>query len=110
MAYFKTGRTDMDAMKDVSYGLSKKGMDKYIDDLKLDIDAVKKAVKDVDGIQKAVDKGWQGYSRDVFYQDFDESIENLLDSVEKEYKDLKNRLEELEDNLINQDVKMYYTN
>lgn len=109
MAYFKTGRTEMDAMKDVSYGLSRKGMEKYIEDLKLDIDAVKKAVKDVDDIQKAVDKGWQGYSRDVFYQDFDESIDNLLNSVEKEYKDLKNRLEELEDNLINQDVKMYYT-
>lgn len=109
MAYFKTGRTDMVTMKDVSYGLSRKGMDKYIDDLKLDIDAVKKAVKNIDAIQKAVDQGWQGYSRDVFYKDFDESIDNLLDSVEKEYKDLKYRLEELEDNLINQDVKMYYT-
>ena len=110
MSYFKTGKTVMEDMGNVSYGLSRKGMEKYIDSLKLDIDAVKKAVKDVANIQKAVDAGWQGYARDTFYEDFDESIENLLDSVEKEYKDLKYRLEELEDNLINQDIKMYGTN
>ena len=107
--YLKTGRQEM-KMSDATYGLSRGGMDKYIDSLKLDIDAVKKAVKNVSAIQKAVDAGWQGYARDTFYEDLNESIENLLDSVEKEYKDLKYRLEELEDNLINQDIKMYGTN
>lgn len=108
--YLKTGRTEMASMGNVSYGLSKKGIQKYIDDLDFDVKAIKEAIKAVDGIQKAIDKGWQGYSRDVFYEDFNESIEDLLDSVEKESKDLKNRLEELQNNLINQDINMYYTN
>ena len=109
MYYFKGGHQAMTDMKNVSFGSSHKGFEKYLEDLHLDIKAVKKAAENVDGIQKAVDIGWQGVARDIFLEDFGESIKNLVETVSNEYKDLKARLNELQFQIAMQDAQMYYT-
>lgn len=107
MALFKTDANKVN-ITDLTYGISYKGMESYIENLKLELlENVKKKLKDVKGIQNAVDAGWQGEARDQFYKDFGDTIEHVIESLEKEYKALNYRLNELASSYYAQDYDMY---
>lgn len=85
-------------------GISKQGMTQYIEDLRIDLlNTVKEKLEAVGEIQSAVDAGWQGKSRDKFFEMFEKSIEIIEDDLEAEFKDLQSRLNELANNYYKQD-------
>lgn len=100
---FKQNNTGVD-IADMTQGVSKAGMQTYIDSLKISLlDEVKSKLEDVGAIQTAVDAGWQGKSRDKFFEMFEKSINEIEDDLEAEFKDLNGRLNELANNYYSQD-------
>lgn len=88
----------------MTQGVSKVGMTSYIDALKISLlDEVKSKLEDVNAIQVAVDAGWQGKSRDKFFELFEESINKIEEDLKNEFNDLNGRLNELANNYYKQD-------
>ena len=92
---------------DLSIGVDSKGMAQYISDLKAEIlKTVGTAIDDVNDVTTAINSCWQGKSKETFLKDFAKTRELIKDDLEKEYKDLKARLQELESFYFEQDQKM----
>ena len=100
---FKQNSTGVD-IADMTQGVSKAGMQTYIDSLKISLlDEVKNKLEDVSAIQTAVDAGWQGKSRDKFFEMFEKSINEIENDLKDEFNDLNGRLNELANNYYSQD-------
>lgn len=94
-------------MGDLTIGVSKAGMDSYIENLKLEI--ITNTIQKMDNIQAieaAINKGWQGESRDKFLTLFKKQRDLIKEDLKKEYKDLEFRLQELEASYYKQDKEM----
>ncbi len=91
----------------ITEGLSKQGMEAYLDNLRLGIlNDVGNALDNTDDLQQAINKGWQGVSRDKFVAQFNKAVETIKEDLAQEYADLVNKLSELAQNYYIQDANM----
>lgn len=98
---------DMDFGDDVSQGISKEGMQQYMENLQADLlTKVNEKLEETDGISQAIARGWQGQSRDKFLDQFEKGIRAVQSDLQSEYSDLMMRLSELTSNYYSQDAKM----
>ena len=100
------GSKDMD-FNGVTEGFSKEGYGYYISYLKLNIvDTICDMLDKTDGIINALNKGWQGNSRDKFIEKFNKTKNKTEDEIIAEFKSLKSKLSILAYNYYEQDAKM----
>ena len=92
---------------DLTIGISAAGMEEYKKNLKayLLTQSVDK-INDTSTLEAAINNGWQGASRDVFMEKFNQMRESIVNDLSKEFDDLSARLEELEEDYFAQDNKM----
>lgn len=82
---------------DLEIGISQKGMEEYITNLKLELlQTSKDKINAFDEVEQAINNGWQGKSRDIFLEKFKIAREKICEDLEKEYQDLENRLTDLQ--------------
>lgn len=93
---------------DLDYGISLKGADQYIEDIKaIVLDQVSSVIEaEQKNVKAALDRGWSGTSREKFDQLFDAKCSELKEALKDEYLDLQSRLNELSNNFIEQDKNM----
>lgn len=88
-------------------GVSEAGTEQYLEELKASyLLAVKDKIETVSAIDAALDRTWQGQSRDAFDNRFKKMREEIIADLEAEYNDLRVRIEELANNYIQQDINM----
>lgn len=91
----------------LSIGVSKKGMDAYRDQVKIDLlTNVKKELDNRTDLEAALKKGWQGQSCQNYITNLNNDVSKIETDLEAEYNDLEYRLEELESNYFKQDSEM----
>lgn len=93
---------------EVNYGISSSGVKKYISDIRAIVlqqtsNIIETGQQDV---KNAIEKGWNGESKDKFLILFNKKCLDLKAALNKEYYDLENRLNELSNDFINQDRNM----
>lgn len=95
-------------IRDLDYGWSQSGVIQYIDDLKLYMfDNVRKKIEEGEkNVILALDKGWSGIAREKFDQLFKAKCEELINTINEEYIDLKSRIVDLTYNYAEQDAEM----
>lgn len=93
---------------DLTEGISHAGMEAYLEELKATVltETINVINNEADALQNAINVGWQGRARDVFFDKFNTVRSNIAEDLTQEYYDLVARLQELEDNYFNQDKKM----
>ena len=95
-------------ISDLTVGISKSGMEAYIQQLKADLlDTSVEKINDTSNMLNAINSGWQGASRDNFISDFNAAREAIANDLIAEYNDLAARLQELQDNYFKQDSELY---
>ena len=88
-------------------GVSTRGASEYFQSLQAQLlTGVETIVNDTEAVIAALDKGWQGVSRDKFDQQFQAAREQLLMDLRKEYTDLVTKIGEVVESYINQDKNM----
>ena len=91
----------------ITEGISSGGMEDYLGKLQIDLlQSVSKALWEVQDLETAINKGWQGVSRDKFLEKFNSAIKATEEDLHDEYRDLVNKLSELSQNYYEQDAKM----
>ena len=102
-----TGSSEL-GISSLTTGISKSGMAQYEEDLKTNVlTNVETKIEDVEAVITAINGGWQGESRDRFLKDFENVRKKLIEDLKDEYKDVQNRLDELQDNYFRQDKNLY---
>lgn len=102
----KTGGNNM-GISEMTEGISTNGMEEYLENLKAHLlTETTKIINDTSALESAINSGWQGQSRDKFIEKFNEARMAISMDLKKEFKDLQNRLAELEMNYFAQDSKM----
>ncbi len=92
---------------DMTTGIDKDGMDKYIENLRLNLlEEVQKTINDVTEIENVIKAGWQGVACENFLKNFATAREKICDDLSNEFEDVKNRLSELQANYFVQDENM----
>ena len=103
---FRIGNETAD-LSNMTYGVSHKGMEAYRQRISSELySEIWKKLDSVAEIQRAIDSGWQGLSRDKFYNDFIETVVKIRNDIDKEFQDLNARLVELEMNYFKQDEEL----
>lgn len=106
MSLFNTQSTSM-SFTNVSEGLDIDGMNNYIKFLQLDVlQKVIDQLEKTQGIQSAINLGWQGKSRDKFLTKFEEQIKATEKELTNEFEDLKTRMNDLARSFYTQDENM----
>lgn len=104
MPNFKLDNQNM-TIQDATYGISKTGMEQYINSLNASlIGDTKKILEQVEGIQSAVDAGWNGAAKASFLKSLQESIIKVEQDLDKEEVSLRRRLDELQASYIYQET------
>ena len=67
---------------------------------------VSETLDDTADLEAAINRGWQGKSRDIFFEKFNAAIKATEEDLHAEYADLVNKLSELSQNYYEQDAKM----
>ncbi len=110
MAKFSTESRNMDFGsygEGVTEGISKSGVEAYVEYLQVEvIQSLINKLDDVGEIQAAIDKGWQGESRDKFLRAFASTINQTEEEIQAEFKNLVDRLSELIQSYYKQDENM----
>lgn len=93
---------------DLSIGVSAGGTEEYLANLKTELltNVSSKIVEDYKAVKDALDRGWQGQSRDKFDMKFEQVKTQLIADLEAEYNDLERRINEITENYLNQDKNM----
>ena len=100
------GSENMD-FEGVSVGISRAGMAKYIENLHANVLLkVEEKLRATEPVTQALNECWQGASRDKFLTKFGKTIDDVVEDLEEEYKDLIARLRELQHHYFEQDNKM----
>lgn len=82
---------------DLTMGINSNGMEEYKDSLKVELlSTTKEKINNVTEVVNAINDAWQGKSRDVFLQQFDQAREKINADLDAEYADLNNRLTDLQ--------------
>ena len=91
----------------ITEGISSQGMANYLDKLQVDLlQKVSETLDDTADLEAAINKGWQGRSRDIFLERFNAAIKSTEEDLHAEYADLVNKMSELSQNYYEQDAKM----
>lgn len=94
-------------IQDLSIGVSTKGLQTYKDKLEVELlDTVETKINAISGVTKALDRGWQGTSRDRFDAQFKAIRKKIIADLKDEYKNLEKRIDELAYNYVKQDMNM----
>lgn len=94
-------------IEDLEIGISAGGMKDYMNSLQMNIKDVNKAIDNFTDTENAIRGAWQGVACDKFIKDFKKTREDVKADMQKEYKDVENRLAELRNNYYKQDQNMY---
>jgi len=106
MAFKGEGR-DFSDLGEMTEGLSSKGMEAYLEALKANLLVkVGESLDETTALEAAINKGWQGVSRDKFMTQFNKAIEATKEDLVAEYYDLVNKLSELAQSYYEQDANM----
>ena len=88
-------------------GVSTSGAVEYFENLKTELlTNVEQKIDEIGPITTALDKGWQGVSRDRFDSQFEEAREALKMDLRREYKDLVVKINQAVEGYVNQDKNM----
>lgn len=94
---------------DLSIGVSKAGMQSYIDNLSDQI--FNRTGRDLTSgcsdLISVISDGWQGVSRDKFASDFKDNISQILENIEVQRKNFETELTTLMNNYLNIDSIVY---
>ncbi len=94
---------------DLSIGVSKAGMQSYIDNLSDQI--FNRTGRDLtDGysyLESVISDGWQGVSRDNFIKDFKENLNQIIKNIDVQKKNFETELTTLMNNYFNIDSIVY---
>ena len=100
------GGRDM-AFTQVTHGISKQGIEGYLEYLKLSIiTQIEQKLDDTSGFETAINKGWQGASRDVFFEKVGKAIKSTKDEINAEFNNLRLKLSQLTNDYYGQDKAM----
>ena len=92
---------------DLTIGVSTTGLETYKASLKASLlNTVAEKIQDYSDVKSALDKGWQGASRDAFETRFENMRTKVIEDLQAEYRNLEARIEELAYNYIQQDKNM----
>lgn len=88
-------------------GVSTEGAANYFEELRADLlTSVQNMIDEVGEVENALNKGWQGVSRDKFDAQFKASREALKNDLAREYADLVTKISDIVESYINQDKNM----
>ena len=91
----------------ITEGVSKQGMEDYLEKLKAELlVGVANVMDETEDMVNVINQGWQGVSRDKFFEQFDKAISATKADLYYEYCDLVNKLSELAQNYYSQDANM----
>lgn len=95
-------------IEDMTIGVSGKGMDDYSDMLKTKILNEMKTELEAqcDAIINKVREGWRGHSEVKFEKLLKDEIEQIIDDLKDEYRDLQGKLYDTNKYYIDQDEKL----
>ncbi len=103
---FQDGGRSLD-IGNLDIGFSEEGLKEYRSKLNdVLIIQTEEVLKNVSDIETAINDGWQGRSRDVFMEQFGNTIEEIIKDLKLEYEDLDNRFTEIQDNYYKQDEEL----
>lgn len=92
---------------EATYGVNPASVYTYIGSIKADVlDTVANKLNDTEEIISALRAGWNGTSETIFEQKLAENIQIIIDDLNKEYVDLKAKMQELANMYIQQDNLM----
>ena len=95
--YFQGGATETD-LSDLTIGVDNGGFFNFITNVVNDTtNNLHKELEKTEGIIEAVNKGWQGVSRDIFLEQLDSSIEKIKNDISREHDQLQAILLEVMD-------------
>ena len=105
MALFGNHDLNIDSL---TIGIDANGMANYRESLRIAVinETVNKLDNDWEPVEEAINDCWQGESRDRFLRDFKNIREKIKDDLTAEYRDLENRLLDLENMYFKQDQNM----
>lgn len=91
----------------LSTGISSIGMENYLETLKANlITSTVEKLNNITEIETAIDAGWQGVAKERFMTQFETLRQSVSTDLEKEYQNLVNRLNELEEQYFQADINM----
>lgn len=86
------------SIQDLDIGVSKAGMEQYKEQIKSDLLITsKELLQDISEIERTVNAGWQGVSKDKFLSDFKSDVDKICEDLENEHADLQLVLGDLEE-------------
>ncbi|MBE6155825.1 MAG: hypothetical protein E7164_03605 [Firmicutes bacterium] len=92
---------------DLTIGVSTTGLENYKAGLKAELlTTVEEKINDYSAVKSALDKGWQGVSRDNFERQFENMRKQVIEDLRLEYANIEARIEELANKYIRQDQSM----
>lgn len=88
----------------LNIGFSSEGFEEYKSKLQVElIQNTSEKLKDTNTVIQTLNSGWQGKSRDVFVEQLQRTVTNIINDLEREYDDLCARFAEIENNYYEQD-------
>lgn len=102
----KIDAADNLTLENLNVGASISGYTEYISELNRLIEELREEFKNLSGISTAINNGWTGVSKIAFLQDLAFSVNNVIHVMDIEKDDLINRLTELKNDYIKQDLEM----
>lgn len=106
--YFQNSYEDRSQeLTTMTEGISAVGMQNLHDSIKARLyEGVIQKLEETEEIQSALNKGWQGESRDKFLNEFSRGIDMVKSDLHKEYIDLAHKLGELTEYYYETDKEM----
>lgn len=106
--FFTTG-AEIANTDEFDVGVSKDGAEKFLEAVKANILTDMESVlggEAAEAVQKALDDGWTGDSKNKFITDLNAAVKAIKEDLEKEYTDLETRVNELANTFYKQDQEM----
>lgn len=91
----------------LTIGIDSNGMQNYRESLRIDLlQSTEQKINEFTEVEAAINNCWQGLSRDYFLDSFEDMRQRIIQDLEAEYRDLENRLVDLEEMYYKQDLEM----
>ena len=95
-------------MDNVTIGFDAAGLEKYIENLRLNI--LEEVIKTIDNgwdpVNEAINDAWTGASKDAFVNDFAKTIGEVKEHLTYEFAEIESRLRDIQTFYFNQDQNM----
>lgn len=98
------GNSNSLGIENLDIGFSESGFNEYKKTLEADLIAkTEEILKNQTAVIEAINAGWQGKSRDIFVEQFQNTVNRIIDDLNYEYQDLEERFKEIQNNYYEQD-------